>query len=155
MKSFVIEFLKNYLKVTYSSKGLVGISYTEKVHDLPGPRSATEKSMANAIKNYLEQKEEGLSLAIDWNQVDGTPFQKQVWKELAKIPFGKVKTYGEIAESLGKPGASRAVGTACGKNPLMLVVPCHRVVGRSGLGGFSGGGLPVKRQLLSLESSLH
>ncbi|MDT0347839.1 methylated-DNA--[protein]-cysteine S-methyltransferase, partial [Streptomyces litchfieldiae] len=62
----------------------------------------------------------------------GTPFQRSVWAELLKIPYGETRTYGELAEELGKPGASRAVGLANGKNPVSIIVPCHRVIGASG-----------------------
>jgi methylated-DNA-[protein]-cysteine S-methyltransferase len=81
----------------------------------------------------------------------GTPFERAVWGELAKIPFGETRTYGEIAAALGRPGAARAVGRANGANPLPIVVPCHRVIGADGsLTGF-GGGLEVKAWLLELE----
>ena len=82
---------------------------------------------------------------------NGTEFQQQVWLELLRIPYGATTSYGEIARRLGDPTASRAVGAANGRNPLPIVVPCHRVVGADGsLTGF-GGGLPVKRFLLDLE----
>lgn len=80
----------------------------------------------------------------------GTEFQKRVWKGIAEIPYGKTKTYGELAQALGNPGAARAVGQACNANPLALIVPCHRVIGSSGLGGFAGGGA-MKLALLRLE----
>ena len=81
----------------------------------------------------------------------GTPFQKRVWSMMSDIPFGATATYGGMAMALGS--GARAVGTACGRNPLPIVVPCHRVLGSGGaIGGFSGGsGLPTKRQLLALE----
>jgi len=82
----------------------------------------------------------------------GTDFQKSVWQELQKIPFGKTASYGEIAERIGNEKASRAVGMANGKNPIPIIVPCHRVIGKDGsLTGF-GGGLEVKRKLLKLEN---
>ncbi len=82
---------------------------------------------------------------------DGTDFQRQVWAELERIPYGSTVSYGEIAERIGRPTASRAVGAANGRNPLPVVVPCHRVVGASGrLVGY-GGGLDVKQALLELE----
>ncbi|MFC9701522.1 methylated-DNA--[protein]-cysteine S-methyltransferase [Streptomyces sp. NPDC056943] len=82
----------------------------------------------------------------------GTPFQLRVWEELRRIPYGETRTYGELAEALGNPTASRAVGLANGKNPVGIVVPCHRVVGASGsLTGY-GGGLDRKQRLLALES---
>lgn len=85
---------------------------------------------------------------------DGTDFQKSVWRRLLSIPFGATTSYGELAKTLGKPKASRAVGAANGQNPLPIVVPCHRVIGSNGkLTGFAGG-LEVKKQLLELEGAL-
>ncbi|MFF5971029.1 methylated-DNA--[protein]-cysteine S-methyltransferase [Streptomyces sp. NPDC012769] len=82
----------------------------------------------------------------------GTPFQLRVWEQLRLIPYGETRTYGELAEALGNPGASRAVGLANGKNPVSIVVPCHRVIGTSGsLTGY-GGGLDRKKRLLAFES---
>ena len=82
----------------------------------------------------------------------GTPFQREVWKALRAIPAGATMSYGELAERLGRGGASRAVGTANGSNPVSLVVPCHRVVGANGtLTGYAGG-LPRKKWLLDHES---
>ena len=82
--------------------------------------------------------------------ISGTDFQKQVWAGIAEIPYGQTRTYGELALAIGKPGSARAVGSACGANPLSLIIPCHRVVGMQGLGGFAGG-LGVKKKLLELE----
>ncbi|MEE1753891.1 methylated-DNA--[protein]-cysteine S-methyltransferase [Streptomyces sp. SP18CS02] len=82
----------------------------------------------------------------------GTPFQLRVWEQLLLIPYGETRSYGELAEALGKPGASRAVGLANGKNPIGIIVPCHRVIGASGsLTGY-GGGLDRKERLLAFES---
>jgi methylated-DNA-[protein]-cysteine S-methyltransferase len=82
----------------------------------------------------------------------GTEFQRRVWKALLTIPFGETRSYGEIAEQIGAPGAARAVGLANGHNPIAIVVPCHRVIGANGsLTGF-GGGLDRKRSLLELEN---
>ena len=81
----------------------------------------------------------------------GTPFQLAVWRALQDIPYGETLSYGELARRLGVPNAARAVGLANGANPLPIIVPCHRVIGADGsLTGF-GGGLPIKRALLSLE----
>lgn len=85
-------------------------------------------------------------------RMDGTPFQRSVWAGLQEIPYGETRTYGELAEHLGKPGASRAVGLANGKNPIGIIVPCHRVIGASGsLTGY-GGGLDRKQRLLAFEN---
>ncbi|MCX5229740.1 methylated-DNA--[protein]-cysteine S-methyltransferase [Streptomyces sp. NPDC006553] len=82
----------------------------------------------------------------------GTPFQLRVWEGLLRIPYGETRTYGELAEELGSPGASRAVGLANGKNPVSIIVPCHRVIGAGGsLTGY-GGGLDRKQRLLAFES---
>lgn len=83
--------------------------------------------------------------------VQGTPFQMAVWQALRAIPFGQTRTYGEVARVLGQPGAARAVGQTCGANPVCVLIPCHRVVGARGLGGYSGG-LSYKRRLLAYES---
>ncbi|GAB1508007.1 methylated-DNA--[protein]-cysteine S-methyltransferase [Actinophytocola sp. KF-1] len=81
----------------------------------------------------------------------GTEFQRRVWTELTTIPYGETTTYGELAERLGRPTAARAVGLANGKNPISIIVPCHRVIGSTGnLTGY-GGGLPRKRYLLAFE----
>ncbi len=85
--------------------------------------------------------------------LDGTPFQRAVWAKLQAVPYGKTRTYGEIAVELGKPRAARAVGMACGANPIPILVPCHRIVsGNGGLGGFEGG-VGMKHDLLELERS--
>jgi methylated-DNA-[protein]-cysteine S-methyltransferase len=82
----------------------------------------------------------------------GTPFQLTVWNHLRTIPYGETRTYGQLAEALGNRGASRAVGLANGKNPIGIIVPCHRVIGATGsLTGY-GGGLPRKQRLLAFES---
>jgi methylated-DNA-[protein]-cysteine S-methyltransferase len=82
----------------------------------------------------------------------GTPFQRRVWEKMTEIPFGRTVSYAELARRAGAPTAVRAVGAACGRNPLPIVVPCHRVVGAGGrLTGYRGG-LEIKRKLLALES---
>ena len=83
----------------------------------------------------------------------GTPFQIKVWKEIAKIPKGKTKTYKEIAIKIGHPNSARAVANACGKNPYPLIIPCHRVIRSDGsLGGYSGrGSVKTKKLLLKRE----
>jgi methylated-DNA-[protein]-cysteine S-methyltransferase len=83
----------------------------------------------------------------------GTPFQLDVWRALQRIPYGETRSYEQIAHSIGRPTATRAVGAANGANPIPIIVPCHRVIGKNGaLTGF-GGGIPVKRKLLDLECS--
>lgn len=89
--------------------------------------------------------------ALDFLAPKGTPFQQAVWQILRQIPFGQTTSYGDIAQQLGKPNAMRAVGNAVGRNPISILIPCHRVLGKNqALTGF-GGGLPAKRYLLQLE----
>jgi len=99
---------------------------------------------------YLEGKRRRFELPLD---LRGTPFQRAVWEELLRIPYGATCTYAELARAVGRPAAVRAVGAANGANPVPLVVPCHRVVATGGkLGGY-GGGLPLKARLLALEGA--
>ncbi|HUE06074.1 MAG TPA: methylated-DNA--[protein]-cysteine S-methyltransferase [Acidimicrobiales bacterium] len=83
-------------------------------------------------------------------ELDGTDFQREVWTELTRIPYGETISYGELARRVGRPSAPRAVGQANGRNPIPVIVPCHRVLASNGIGGY-GGGLKVKRQLLAVE----
>jgi methylated-DNA-[protein]-cysteine S-methyltransferase len=85
-------------------------------------------------------------------QPTGSPFEQRVWAEMCRIPHGQTRSYGELAMDVGS--APRAIGRACGHNPVPIVIPCHRVLARNGLGGYSGGaGLPTKRLLLELEGT--
>ncbi len=102
------------------------------------------------IRSFLDSKLKKFSLPLD---IQATPFYRQVLMRVSKIPYGKTMSYGEIAAALGNPRAARAVGTANARNNLPLVVPCHRVVGSNGLGGY-GGGLSVKKRLLKMEGAL-
>lgn len=108
------------------------------------------KNAVTQLQEYFAGVRRTFDLPLD---VRGTTFQKQVWEQLLAIPYGKTRSYGEIATRLGKPTASRAVGAANGRNPLSIVVPCHRVIGALGtLTGFAGG-LEAKRVLLELEGT--
>ena len=100
---------------------------------------------------YLEGRSNKYTLAMD---LHGTPFQQAVWQVLQELEYGQVVTYTDIAQKIGKPQSVRAVGSAIGANPVLLFVPCHRVIAKSGkLGGFRAG-LEMKEQLLKLEQSL-
>jgi len=87
-------------------------------------------------------------------KLEGTNFQRTVWKEISKIPVGETRTYKDLAIAIGKPNSSRAVANACGKNPYPVIIPCHRVIRSDGkLGGYSGvGGVKKKKELLKLEN---
>lgn len=101
------------------------------------------------LKEYFAGQRETFSVKLD---PAGTAFQKTVWQALQQIPFGQTCSYGKLAKQIGRPSASRAVGAANGKNPISIIVPCHRVIGATGkLTGFAGG-LETKAHLLELES---
>ena len=103
------------------------------------------------LQEYFRGKRTAFDLPIS---LKGTPFQLAVWNSLLEIPYGEVRTYGQIAARLGNPKASRAVGQAANRNPLWIVVPCHRVIGRSAsLTGYAGG-LDMKHALLELEQTI-
>ena len=100
------------------------------------------------ILEYLEGNRKSFTLSFDYK---GTEFQQAVWKALCEIPYGQTKSYSDVANYINKPAAVRAVGAAIGKNPILITVPCHRVIGKNGsLTGFRGG-LEMKKQLLELE----
>ncbi|HEX7856060.1 MAG TPA: methylated-DNA--[protein]-cysteine S-methyltransferase [Sphingobium sp.] len=103
------------------------------------------------LTGYFAGQRRAFDLPLDFQ---GTDFQRSVWQALLAIPFGETRSYGEIARDLGRPGASRAVGAANGRNPISIVAPCHRVIGTNGaLTGFAGG-LEAKHYLLQLEGCL-
>jgi len=107
------------------------------------------KEVIRQLEAYFEGKLQDFDLPLVLN---GTDFQLLVWRNLRKIPYGETVTYGQLARRIGSPDAARAVGLANGSNPIPIIIPCHRVIGSSGdLTGF-GGGLPVKKKLLALES---
>ena len=102
------------------------------------------------IEEYFNTKRKYFSLKL---KPEGTSFQQLVWNELLKIPYGQTKSYQEIANNIGKPHAQRAVGLACNRNPILILIPCHRVIAKNGkLSGFALG-TDVKQQLLNLEKS--
>ena len=107
------------------------------------------KPVTEQIERYFCGTLERFDLPLD---LVGTDFQLKVWRALCRIPYGETRSYGQIAKSLGQPGAARAVGLANNQNPVPIIVPCHRVIGADGsLTGY-GGGLPRKRKLLDLEA---
>jgi len=143
------------LKLVASDKGLVAILWekdsprrvrlNEPVENKEHPvLIETERQLGE----YFAGKRKAFSVALDMR---GTRFQKNVWEALLAIPFGETRSYGQLAKQLGNPRASRAVGAANGRNPVSIIVPCHRVIGSSGkLTGFAGG-LGTKAHLLGLE----
>ena len=118
-------------------------SYSEYSDSSPLLEKAKEE-----IEEYFQGKRKTFGLPLD---AKGTEFQKRVWKELLDIRYGETLSYGEIGDRIGTK-AYRAIGNACGKNPIPILIPCHRVVGKDNIGGFSLG-LDLKRKLLDIERS--
>lgn len=142
--------------IVASEKGLQGVFWkkqpVECVDSLQAESNTlrTIKSTIQQISEFLEGQRREFDLTYD---IQGTEFQKRVWKELSKIPYGKTVSYSFIAKKLNQEKAVRAVGTANGRNPLSIIVPCHRVIAANGtLGGYAGG-LDIKTKLLELERS--
>ncbi len=147
-------------RALFSDQGLAGLDFPGQAHPAPPDLSApsatelarwqqlTTQALLALTKGKVPENLPPLDLS--W----GTEFQQAVWRQLLAIPLGSTRTYGELAEALGKPGGSRAVGTACGANPIPVIIPCHRVLAAHGkLGGFSGG-RQWKLRLLQLEGVL-
>lgn len=142
------------LFLTASSQGLRGVDRNRQAVplspslDLSKPAERILDDAVQQLEDYFAGRLRSFDVPLD---VDGTPFQRRVWKELLRIPFGKTVSYRDIARRIGKPAAVRAVGGANGRNPVCIIVPCHRVVAADGgIGGYSGG-LEMKRRLLALE----
>lgn len=138
-----------------SGAGLAGVFFGHRTGDhLLPPDDAGNPHLnaaAGQLDEYFAKERTGFELPFD---VRGTDFQREVWAGLSRIPFGVTRSYGELAERIGRPKAVRAVGLANGSNPLSVIVPCHRVIGADGtLTGF-GGGLDLKRRLLVFEGAL-
>lgn len=131
----------------------VGAKYERKVASdwLEDPQAPALAECRRQLDEYFQGRRTTFELEL---APEGTDFQQRVWKEIARVPYGKTITYAELARRAGAPGHARAVGAATGRNPLGVVVPCHRIVGSDGsLTGYAGG-LERKRELLEREGSL-
>jgi methylated-DNA-[protein]-cysteine S-methyltransferase len=143
------------LKLVASDEGLVGVLWEKdrpRRVNLPdlveNPGHPLLLRTEKELNEYFSRSRKSFTVPLDMR---GTYFQKQVWEALLGIPFGETRTYGQLANQLGNPKATRAVGAANGRNPIAIIVPCHRVIGFSGkLTGFAGG-LEAKDHLLKLE----
>ena len=109
------------------------------------------KTIKTQLGEYFSGKRNNFDIKI---YPKGTEFQKKVWDELLNIPYGNAKSYSEIAATIGNKNAQRAIGSACNKNPIMIIIPCHRVISKNGnLGGFAYGNF-VKQELLKIENMI-
>lgn len=143
----IYEFPFRFLKIEYEEDVLISLKKIDETSDY-GKKTKFTDLVYNEIMEYLNGKRKSFDINYE---INGTEFQKKVWKELTKIPYAETRTYKEIAVAIGNPKASRAVGMANNKNPISIIVPCHRVIGSDGkLVGYAGG-LDMKRALLNLE----
>jgi methylated-DNA-[protein]-cysteine S-methyltransferase len=138
-----------HINVTADGETIVELTMAK----TPGPtvgKATVLKEAEKQLTEYFKGKRKEFTFSFE---ARGTKFQQSVWNEIARIPFGEVLSYADIAREIGKPKASRAVGGAVGSNPIPLLIGCHRVLGASGkITGYSGGeGIPTKRWLLKLE----
>jgi methylated-DNA-[protein]-cysteine S-methyltransferase len=151
----IVEFIEYYdspigmLKINAKATGLTAISFVEGAQTRTKTNMVTNMTKAQLVE-YFAGKRQQFDLPI---AVEGTDFQRQVWQQLKMIPYGKTSSYQDIARKIDNPKAVRAVGSANGKNPLTIVVPCHRVIGADGsLTGYAWG-VSRKAQLLRLETT--
>ncbi|MCF6290171.1 MAG: methylated-DNA--[protein]-cysteine S-methyltransferase [Desulfobacterales bacterium] len=159
-----VEWLAFY--VIAADTGIAGLTFSRAAHvracerisrRCANARFATDRGLgreiASAVSRYLQGRSPGVAYPVcSLLLAAGTPFQQRVWQRISGISPGMTRTYGELAVELGGPGYARAVARACAANPLALIVPCHRVVGARGPGGFAGGAT-VKQRLLQLEAA--
>ena len=129
------------------------LTLLKKVEKIIEPHNETP--LITKIKTQLSEYFSGKRKIFDIKiNAKGTEFQKRIWKELQKIPYGKTRSYSEIAAAVGNKNAQRAVGSACNKNPVMIIIPCHRVISKNGqLGGFAYGN-QLKQKILEIEKNL-
>jgi O-6-methylguanine DNA methyltransferase len=162
MKYSICETELGWLGLTFNGRGLCAVTQprqeaarAEEDLRLLGADEPDESDEVRRWTDRLQRYAAGEPVSFDasLDLTEGTPFQREVWRALLEIPRGETRSYGWVAERIGRPRASRAVGQAVGANPLSIVVPCHRVIASDGsLGGF-GGGLALKERLLRIEGA--
>ena len=147
IKHAYYNFEFGILKISYTEKAVVEIKTVEKANG-KDEHSQLSDTVYEQICEYMAGRRKSFDFPYE---LKGTEFQKRVWEELCNIPYGETRTYKQIAEAVGNPKSSRAVGAANGKNPVWIAVPCHRVIGANGsLTGYAGG-LEFKKALLEIE----
>lgn len=143
------------LLLRHNGQGLCGLQFQDGAHPLAIDKSWNQQRgpfipVIQQLEEYFSGRLKRFTIPLS---LEGTVFQRSVWRALKTIPYGKTVSYGDISQKIGNPKASRAVGAANGQNPVSIIVPCHRVIGANGkLVGY-GGGLPIKTALLELEQS--
>ncbi len=144
LSSIALDSPVGRLTVTASTDAIVSVGWYDSAEGEPSDLLVEARRQLEA---YFERRLSSFDLPL---LIEGSSFDKRVWTAMRRIPHGQTRSYGELAMEVGS--APRAIGGACGRNRIPIIIPCHRVLGRNGLGGFSGGtGLPTKRLLLELE----
>lgn len=134
------------LEITATDEAIVGVKPVN--HEENTAANDLAQKCKDEFEEYFAGKRESFDLPL---KGEGTDFQKQVWEQLKRIPYGETRTYGEVAKMMGKPKASRAIGMANHNNPILILVPCHRVIGADGsLTGYAAG-IEAKKYLLDFE----
>lgn len=147
---FVAPSPWGYLRMTYDNNSLYSFTILPTWEGEFGTPSTLTAQVCQQVEEYFKGERKTFTIPI---KTEGTPFQEKVWQALRDIPYGETRSYGQIAATIGNPKASRAVGMANNKNPILIITPCHRVIGANGkLVGF-GAGLPLKERLLELEAN--
>lgn len=149
MRWVVIDSPIDELSVAVDETGVCGVRFGA-VDDPGEPGEPRLDEAVAELRAYFAGELTDFTVPLSVRR--GSEFERAVWHQMTLIPYGEMRTYGEIATAVGDPGGARAVGVACNRNPIPIIVPCHRIVGAGGkLVGF-GGGLPRKRYLLELEA---
>lgn len=151
MKAAYYKTKIGIIKLTYQEK-IYKIELVKEVNSINEKTSQTDK-VIKEINQYLSKYRKEFSI-YDLVRLEGTRFQKEVWHELQNIPYGETISYKEIAKNIGNENAVRAVASAIGKNPLMIIIPCHRVIGSDGKMHGYAYGINLKKYLLDLESKI-
>lgn len=133
----------------HEKNGKLYSMYFTNEHEVKKPDNPVLKEAAKQVKEYFAGTRKSFSLPL---LLEGTQFQKMIWKEMMKVKFGETIPYSELARRAGKPLAARAVANACGRNPMGLIIPCHRIVAKHGIGGFTGD-INIKKGLLKFENA--
>ena len=139
------------INISEDKEGICGVSICTSNECNHTSQSKLKDETFRQLAEYLQGKRKSFNVKLS---LKGTEFQKSVWKQLLNIPYGETRSYGEIAALIGNAKASRAVGMACNRNPVIIIVPCHRVIGKKGcLTGYASG-IDLKEQLLDMEREL-
>lgn len=147
MDKFYYKSTIGFLEIICENNVLIALKLVDKL-GASCPATHFIKDITLQLDEYFLGKRQKLNIEIN---PTGSNYQKKVWLELLKIPYGETKSYQEIAEAIGNPNAQRAIGSACNKNPIMIIIPCHRLISKNGnIGGFAYGNA-TKQMLLEIE----